>query len=208
MSTLEKSLTAEVSRRVEMNKSLQSWCETQISSMKVAFDARVEERSKAIHVRVDEIEVAIAQLNGRLEEEKVRIPADIERRGRELAAMLTAFQEEFNVEKRERLEREGRVEKLLDDHEHEVASKFEVERTEREAKYTDLQRIIETNEKSRIKADGKFQVVVREEIQSVHNLITIEAQVREREDDEIVEALNRYTAKLQTSLTIINSTNT
>ena len=31
-------------------------------------------------------------------------------------------------------------------------------------------------------------------------------QTREREDDEIVEALNRYTVKLQNSLQIINST--
>ena len=33
-------------------------------------------------------------------------------------------------------------------------------------------------------------------------------QVREREDDEIVEALNRYTIKLQNSLKLINSTET
>jgi hypothetical protein len=32
-----------------------------------------------------------------------------------------------------------------------------------------------------------------------------EAQAREREDDEIVEALNRYTAKLQDSLKVITS---
>ena len=31
-------------------------------------------------------------------------------------------------------------------------------------------------------------------------------QAREREDDEIVDALNAYTAKLQKSLQIINST--
>jgi hypothetical protein len=31
-------------------------------------------------------------------------------------------------------------------------------------------------------------------------------QVREREDDEIIEALNRYTLKLQTSLKVVNST--
>jgi hypothetical protein len=31
-------------------------------------------------------------------------------------------------------------------------------------------------------------------------------QIREREDDEIIEALNRYTLKLQTSLKVVNST--
>jgi hypothetical protein len=33
-----------------------------------------------------------------------------------------------------------------------------------------------------------------------------EAEAREREDDEIIEALNRYTLKLQSSLKIVNST--
>jgi hypothetical protein len=150
----------------------------------------------------------IADLNERFEEEKIRIPADIERRGKELAQMLQEFQEEFNVEKKDRLLREGRIVKQLDDHEREVALRFDEERNSRESKYTELQRIIELNEKSRIKADNKFQVVVKEELQSLHNLIKIEAQVREREDDEIVEALNRYTAKLQSSLSIINSTDT
>ena len=61
--------------------------------------------------------------------------------------MLRLFQEEFNVEKKERLEREARIEKQLDDHEHEVAGRFEEERTEREKRYIELARIIETNEK-------------------------------------------------------------
>jgi len=37
----------------------------------------------------------------------------------------------------------------------------------------------------------------------LHHLLL---QVREREDDEIIEALNRYTLKLQTSLKVVNST--
>mmetsp|Transcript_18029 Transcript_18029/g.36118 ORF Transcript_18029/g.36118 Transcript_18029/m.36118 type:complete len:263 (-) Transcript_18029:74-862(-) len=208
MGEMEKTLGAEVKRRVEMNKSVQAWCEQQIARVRAEFEAAIEERAVKIHDRLEVLSDRITDLNERFEEEKVRIPADIERRGRELAAMLAAFQAEFEVEKRERLEREGRIEKLLDDQEHEAARRFEEERTAREERYIELARIIDVNEKSRIKADGKFQNVVREELQSLHNKVAIEAQVREREDDEIVEALNRYTGKLQASLQIINSTNT
>lgn len=35
--------------------------------------------------------------------------------------------------------------------------------------------------------------------------VKCETQSREREDDEIIEALNRYTAKLQDSLKVITS---
>lgn len=208
MGAMEKSLTAEIKRRVEMNKSIQAWCEQEIVQLQEKFEKAIDIRTVEISERLEILSDRITDLNERFEEEKIRIPADIERRGRELAQMLHEFQQEFNVEKSDRLVREARIEKQLDDHEHEVSAQFEAERTERESVYTDLQRIIETNEKSRIKADGKFQNVIKEEIQSLHNQIKIESQVREREDDEIVEALNRYTAKLQSSLTIINSTDT
>jgi hypothetical protein len=268
MSKMEKSLTSEIKRRIEMNKSIQAWCEQQIVMMQEKFEVAIEERyvlvkqnrderegglsptsdlqelpppssglylksqptshpllpslylisspppttisyrTTKIHDRLETLAERITDLNQRFEEEKERIPLDIERRGRELADMLHLFQGEFHVEKSQRLEREGRIERLVDDHEHVVAERFEVERSARESKYTDLQRTIETNEKSRIKADAKFHVVVETELQSLHGQIGIERKVREREDDEIVEALNRYTAKLQTSLTIINSTNT
>ncbi|GMI26592.1 hypothetical protein TeGR_g6779 [Tetraparma gracilis] len=208
MGKMEKSLTAEVKRRIEMNKSVQAWCEQQIVMMHAKFEKQIEERSEKIHERLEVLSERITDLNGRFEEEKIRIPADIERRGKELAEMLHVFQQDFNVEKAERIEREARVEKQLGDHEHVVEVRFEEERAARETRYTELQRVIEVNEKSRIKADGKFQNVIKEELQSLHNQIAIECQVREREDDEIVEALNRYTAKLQSSLQIINSTNT
>ena len=43
-------------------------------------------------------------------------------------------------------------------------------------------------------------------LSNTHFKLWLICQVREREDDEIVEALNRYTIKLQNSLQIINST--
>ena len=36
--------------------------------------------------------------------------------------------------------------------------------------------------------------------------LALESEARENEDDEVVDALNAYTAKLQKSLQIINST--
>ena len=73
--------------------------------------------------------------------------------------------------------------------------------------------------------DEKFQAFVKEEAARLQNALVAETQVRlvdiddlvgystrlfanqtrEREDDEILEALNRYTTKLQDSLKVINS---
>ncbi len=66
---------------------------------------------------------------------------------------------------------------------------------------------MEENIKLRDKAEERFQTFFECEIHQLHNDMRIETEVRQREDDEIVEALNRYTVKLQSSLKIINSTN-
>jgi hypothetical protein len=44
MGKMEKSLTAEIKRRIEMNKSIQAWCEQQIVMMQEKFEVAIEER--------------------------------------------------------------------------------------------------------------------------------------------------------------------
>lgn len=61
---------------------------------------------------------------------------------------------------------------------------------------------------ARRKADERFHEAVNEELSTLTNDLAKESETREAEDDEIVEAMNRYTRKLQKSLHIINSTET
>jgi len=66
--------------------------------------------------------------------------------------------------------------------------------------------MLEDNIKLRTKAETRFQGFFDREINKLQNDFRTEAESREREDDEIIEALNRYTLKLQTSLKVVNST--
>jgi hypothetical protein len=89
--------------------------------------------------------------------------------------------------------------------------------------------MLEENIKLRNKAESRFQAFFDREINKLRNDFRNESevkafnfldefsfftfifkfislQVREREDDEIIEALNRYTLKLQNSLKVVNST--
>ena len=113
-------------------------------------------------------------------------------------------------------------------HEDEVEVAFDLERVTREKKVVALTTTLDSTILSRTKGDENFQVTaivkfvqpeptadcaqtqafVKEELAEVKVAVKVESQTREQEDDEIVEALNRYTAKLQSSLQIINSTDT
>ena len=96
--------------------------------------------------------------------------------------------------------------KQLTDHEQEVADKFEKQIESRESRYNAVRAVLEDNIKLRNKAETKFQAFFEREINNLRNDFRNEAEAREREDDEIIEALNRYTLKLQTSLKVVNST--
>lgn len=60
--------------------------------------------------------------------EKDRLLSEVDTKGSELAHALSTFQEAFDAERRERLEREGRILRQLGEHEQEVARRFEAER--------------------------------------------------------------------------------
>lgn len=60
--------------------------------------------------------------------EKARLLEEVDAKGSELSHALTTFQEAFDAERRERLEREGRILRQLGEHEQEVARRFEGER--------------------------------------------------------------------------------
>lgn len=76
----------------------------------------------------------------------------------------------------------------------------------REARYNAIRATLEDNIKLRNKSETRFQNFFEREVNRLRNDFRAEAVAREREDDEIIEALNRYTLKLQSSLKIVNST--
>ncbi|CAM9147315.1 unnamed protein product [Chrysoparadoxa australica] len=208
LSGLEKTLNVEIKRRIELNKSIQTWADTEITQTTTRFKDLITERSDAIQERLNTIVGKLDSLEVLFSTEMAKIPVDIQRRTEELTKMLTDFECKFDAERNSRLEREGRIVKQLGDHEEVVSGNFDKERTARENTYAELRRTLDENIRSRMKGDEKFQSFVAEELAALRNAVGLERQTREKEDDEIVDALNRYTTKLQTSLKIINSAET
>lgn len=206
MKRLDGDLVAEIKRRTEMNKSTQMWFEGQLFELNRSFHATLEERTATTTKRLDTLAESITVLDERFEQEKALILRQIDERGAELARLLNEFKDEFERERLLRLEREERLVKQLTDQEYETNGRFESQIQTRESRYAAIRSVLEDNIKLRDKAEERFQAFFEREIHKLHNSVRQETEVREREDDEIVEALNRYTMKLQSSLKIINST--
>lgn len=101
------------------------WFEAELSSINKLFQSALEERSGATAARLDALMSRISRLNKDFEDEKLLILKYIDDRGLELTKLLNEFKEEFEVDRRQRLEREVVMIKQLTDHEHEVSEKFE-----------------------------------------------------------------------------------
>jgi hypothetical protein len=203
---LDEALVIEIKRRTEMNKSTQAWFEEQLSVVNKNFHDALEERDEKSQKKLEVLENRITALGEHFETEKTEILRQIEDRGRELAKMLNDFKEEFDRDRELRLEREAALMKQLTDHEYVVSDKFDKQIQSREQKYSAVRAILEENVRLRDQAEQRFQTFFEREVHKLHNNVRTESEVREREDDEIVEALNRYTVKLQSSLKLINST--
>lgn len=159
---------------------------------------RVEERLASVQQKVEELVV-------RFEEEKDAVPRDIEARGEELKELLQTFQKELADERRNRINREGRILKQMEDHYSTIYDAIEKETLEREQISLELQTRIDENERKRSQYQRELQSKIHSEMSDLREMIDTEERERKIGDDEIILALNKYTQQLQNSLSVISS---
>ena len=158
----------------------------------------MEERLASVQEKVEE-------LSAKFEAERETVPKDMERTGQELLHMVATFQKELADERADRLNREGRILKQMDDHASDIITSIENESNEREQIAYSLRDRIATNEHLRAQNERDLQERIQSELSELRGLIDKEKQERKLEDDAIVLALNQYTKQLQGSLSVISS---
>jgi len=75
----------------------------------------------------------------------------------------------------------------------------------RQTKLEHLRDMLEKNESGRVKASARFASLIEQELTMLRSQLQMEIEQRQAEDDAIVDAMNRYTTKLQATLTAITS---
>jgi len=204
MNNMDRSLTQEIKRRIEGNKALENKAREEISTMEEKLTLMLENKVNMFYERLTSLEDKVQELNERLEDEKQTIPMDIELKGKELKEMLVGFQNEFSVERRDRLTREGRIMKQLTDHAQDMTEKWQEESSERQRDADEIKSRLKHHENNRAQADNDYDSLISSELKLLRDELQQETMERKVEDDEIVEALNRYTENLQKSLSMLD----
>jgi hypothetical protein len=204
MGKVEQQLKTEKKRRVEMNKSIKSWMNENVDEMTVHFKKILAEAKVHTDNRIAACRERLEDLEGNFAQMQVDIPADIQRRTDKINEEFHQFQLDFAEEKRRRAAKEAEILGILADSEHNTATTFDELRDTRQNCTLDLRSKFDAYQKKSMKQEEKFMALFAQEMADLKNAINLESLTREREDDEMVEALNRYAAQLQKSLLIIN----
>ena len=205
LTAAERALTVETQRRIQSTHAIQKSCTQKIIEMERNFERILKERSLHMEERLASVQQKVEELVVRFDEERDTVPKDMEKRGNELKDMLLTFQKELAEERTDRLNREGRILKQMDDHTSTIFDAIHKETSEREQISQGLQKRIEDNECQRSKSEQDLQLTLQNEMSDLKEMIERERQERQLGDDEIIMALNRYTQQLQSSLSVISS---
>merc|ERR1711862_368718 len=135
-----------------------------ISSMEERLNIVIDQRIGNVMNQLVLIEEKLNIMNSRLEEEKGKVPSDIEKRGKELKDIIVRFQDDFVKGRRDRLNREGRMTKLINDHANNLRKCWKDENKDRDDNFVLLTKKINDNEQKNRKQSEEFREMVNKEL--------------------------------------------
>lgn len=164
------------------------------------FERILEERSLRMEDRLATVQGKMEELTLRFEEEAERVPKEMESRGKELLEMMEGFKAELAQERTDRLSREGRILKQMDDHAEYIMEAIEKESILREDTSKELMVRISENEKYRAQSENELQTKIQKEIAELRHMIEKEKNERSRGDGFLSETMNRYQREFERTL--------
>ena len=153
----------------------------------------MEERLATVQGKMEELTL-------RFEEEKDRVPKEMESRGRELLDMMEGLKAELAQERTDRLSREGRILKQMDDHAKHITEAIENESILREDTSKQLMERISENEKYRAQSEYDLQAKVQKEMAELREMIERETSLRAQGDGALSARVDQYQEEVKRSL--------
>ena len=153
----------------------------------------MEERLATVQGKMEELTL-------KFEEEKDRVPKEMEDRGKELVEMMESFKSELAQERTDRLSREGRILKQMDDHAQYITEAIEQESVLREDVSKELMERISENEKYRAQSEHELQMKVQREMSELRDMIEKEKRERAGVDKALSDRVNQFTTSFERTL--------
>lgn len=201
---LEDALAAETKRRVDATTSLDDKARDQIYEMEGRLQEQMMEDNKRLEARLEQVEARMEELGDRWEKDSAVQLNTISRKSQDFEKELKQLQLEQDTERKARLRREGNLLQQVENHATEFEERWKLERDERENRIDHLEQNLNQQMAKGMHNEQIFQQKVKAELEELQRELEEESLERQTQDEEIVEALNRYTKQLQESLSILS----
>lgn len=205
LSRIEETLNTEISRRVDACKTMDKKAQEIGRTLTTRLQKKVADRVSELNISINAMNRRAEALEKAFAEARKGIPEKLRRETealvQEVSNLKATFEVSSNIEKNDRqlensfqLAKED-VERLFEDSEASRDAEFD-----RVMKQLPLAKASMAGAPSEKSMDGQFRFYLTEECSILKDELSKATFAREMNDDDIVQAINKYTIVLQTKL--------
>lgn len=201
---LEAALTAETKRRVAAVSELQTQAKHAVDTVLVQWKESLGRESAETQERLNVLEQRLVALEERWERDVKALDGTIANKAKAWKTSLEELQSQAETERKARLQREGKILQRIQELSEQYQEQWKEERHARVAELSALTGRVHIQEDARDAQVKKLEERIHVALEGLNVALRQESTERQERDDEIVDALNKYTAQVQTSLSFVS----
>mmetsp|Transcript_73611 Transcript_73611/g.157885 ORF Transcript_73611/g.157885 Transcript_73611/m.157885 type:complete len:301 (+) Transcript_73611:102-1004(+) len=205
---LEKAMNAEIKRRVDANKQVQSLTETLANDMLERLQGNILVRIEKLASSIESLTLRGSALEKGISQFRGELPSKLQVDTAALVKEISELRRQMELDRKSRIERDTVLLRRVAEMESAESTQFEQGSASLHQCTDQLKAEINSLARTEEVSDShteKFRAFILEEIAGMKNTLAVSAQAREQTDDEIVQAMNQYTNALQKGLHSANN---
>lgn len=197
---LEAALAAAEARRTQTVTDLQAQTSAAVTQLQSELRQAIQQDVAAVQERLGALEQRVTGLEVMWEKQVTQITSEMDQHVQQYQSQYRTLTEDLQQERQQQQEREQRLQQQMTEISETYLRKWQTERSERLTAVQNIQEGLEEQAADQRQQSARLHDQMTQDLQLLQNLMEQEQKERAQSDDEIVQALNRYTQYLQESL--------
>jgi len=204
INNLQQSLTLESNNRAMSVKALQNWLTDRIAQWTQAIEAPITARLASLADQVAALNSRIDALAQQQKVDRETFPQLVDARCEELLRDMADLRSRFESAQQAREEKEKKILIKIQAEKDKLTQQLTQAHAISDEKIREVRQEVEEEVAIRRKAHEQMKESVRIELEEIKAKMSAEMRVREEADEQLVAAINHYTAALQDGVKIVS----
>lgn len=205
LNNLQQSLALESKNRAMSVKALQNWLTDRISQWTVQIEGPMHARLEGLGESLSQLSARLDSLEARQKEDREIFPKLVDGRCAELLNEISTLKTEFAQNVAQREEKEKRILLKLQHESNRIAVQFAQDKQVSDDKLRQLRTALDEEVSVRARGAEMVKQTLLEEVAAIKAELAAESSARESADEELVAAVNHYSAALQDGIKIVST---